>query len=149
MREIKYRAWHKKRKKYYKVIHLHLDSFGGPWVTAEGFDIIEQKNIHIQIQPEDCIIEQFTGLKDKNGVDVFEGDKLRVPPKDKFEETSFNSFEVFWHGNDCSQTDVGLVLGRLETHGSSGGGYCGYKLIPQNVGRMVVTGTIHEDHHGA
>ncbi|MCM1003601.1 MAG: YopX family protein [Candidatus Gastranaerophilales bacterium] len=68
----KFRAWHKKRKKMYEVLHLHVGyySYGGDWVTAKGFNIITQQDMHIQIQPEECLIVQCTGLKDKNGVNL-------------------------------------------------------------------------------
>jgi uncharacterized phage protein (TIGR01671 family) len=105
MSEIKFRVWHKKRKKYYEVLDLHLSTVfnGGIWATCLGYDVIEQKDIHIQIQPEDCIIEQYINIKDENGKDIAVGDILSTYYGLKYEVVYLPPNYMAVRPNDYSQ----------------------------------------------
>ncbi len=89
-------------------------------------------------------VGQFTGLTDKNGVKIFEGDILRFPAKDEYEKTTFVGYEVFYHDNDCADKHIGFQMNRMCFYGHLCGGECRAKLLPKYTSQMVIIGNIHD-----
>jgi len=91
---------------------------------------------------------QCTGLKDRNGTLIFEGDILRFPAKDQWEETSFYAMEVFYHDNNAApMRQVGLCLGRNHFYGNICGCSNMATLIPKWTEQLEIIGNIYEGLH--
>jgi uncharacterized phage protein (TIGR01671 family) len=123
MRELKFRAWANGYEKWCHRIEYIDDGF---WLGYVDDGVGE-------LSTTDIIVEQYTGLKDKNGKEIYEGDIVE-------EEIDFNSkmtdgtfrYEVYWNEDElCWSLDH---IGQKSIHGD---------LWELNSSRRVI-GNIHE-----
>ena len=116
MREIKFRAWDPEAEAYRYEGNVQFD---GQVVSGWGKD------------KYDWVVEQFTGLRVKNGVEIYDGDILDYGYGSK-EEVKFDVIskrECYGHGDCGDSVTIGFH-------------FSGYYSDPRN---SSVVGNIHEN----
>lgn len=122
MREIKFRAWDVKRGCYFQPSTLDFANkeYGMSWVH-DGSKFIT-----------DVILEQYTGLHDKNGKEIYEGDIVGFYNRNNI----FGIVEWDDHGMFIFRWDKDTAKKRREEYKD---------FIPTNLEMWEIIGNIHEN----
>jgi len=105
-REIKFRAWDGDRMAVPYFFEEDPASQGGYRYYDDWRELEDGRS-------RSCHLMQFTGLKDKNGVEIYEGDILSIPTS--FDVPVAIEFNVL--GHICAVTEKGqssLMIGEIE-----------------------------------
>jgi len=136
MRTIRFRAWDNDNKQMLDVQELNFEEcfYGGftqirTTMYSDYFDIREMP------------LMQYTGLKDKNGKEIYEGDIVRFPANDEYDEVNYISYECWFDSRDTFK--YGWHFSRSKFHGClCGGNSC---VSMEWARQLEVIGNVHDN----
>lgn len=132
MREIKFRVWDKITKQWPSGFSINPDG------VVEMFE--RDGSTGRMVDPNNFMVMQYTGLKDKAGKEIYEGDILEVD-----DAVDFLTLEVYWHEPSAS---FGLTRGGYERDMASGNDCKITGNIYENPELLVPTPIKQKDNHG-
>ena len=93
-REIKFRIWDKRENSFYPELYLRHYNVAVSW---DGGTIYQNFISGDREVGNEVIVQQYTGLKDKNGVEIYEGDIVKAT-SDQYTNENFVGKVIFDEG---------------------------------------------------
>jgi uncharacterized phage protein (TIGR01671 family) len=137
MKELKFRAWDKYNKKMHYQPEVNFHFFD------DEFTCVLNEHNQVVVQPESVVVMQFTGLKDKNGKEIYEGDiveyieRLPIFSKKRLSLVQFIGGNVDYANNFLISPFVNIGSFNYETNCITG--------TLNNPKESIVIGNIYEN----